>query len=335
VRYDPDKWFGFALLLQSRGSVMLESLPSALFSTITVLVLHLVGYGPDPLGKDLTFAFNVVSFAFTFSLVTRMANSYNRFWEGRMHLATWTARVNDVAMCCKCFPKKSDTITILGVKHNVHREFQEEMSRMLCIFVGTCLQQMQEDPWDETQEWDSGAYEVDQLLTQTEMTALELSEDRALTVMSWIMDTACAFPEWNVPAPTQTRLHQQASEVLLAFNQCMKIVDTTLPFPMLQQSVFLLVTFLVSWPFLTAKLVTNTFWAMMVGFVPVSAFFGVHSVALELQDPYGDDANDLPLPQIHASMVRDIRILLEPWNFDFTERCAPGYDGPQATNDMF
>ena len=58
-------------------------------------------------------------------------------------------------------------------------------------------------------------------------------------------------------------------------------------------------------------------------------------MALELQDPFGDDANDLPLPQAHASLVRDIRILLEPWNVDFTDQNDPGIRGPQADNEIF
>merc|ERR1712159_135998 len=130
-----------------------------------VAFLHVVEYGPNKASKDLTFAFSVVSFAFTFSLVTRMAVSYNRFWEGRLHLSTWTSRTYDLALYCKCFPKKPDTVHILGVDHKVNKAFQEEMSRLLRVYVGVCLQMMQEDPWDPLQEWESGEYQVHSLLT--------------------------------------------------------------------------------------------------------------------------------------------------------------------------
>jgi len=335
VRYNPDTWFGFALLFQSYGSVVKESIPTALVTGFMVAILQLVEYGPNKEGKDLTFAFSVVSFAFTFSLVPRMAVSYTRFWEGRLHLSTWTSRTYDLALYCKCFPKKPDTMHILGVEHKVNKAFQEEMSRLLRIYTGICLQQMQEDPWDPMQEWESAEYQVHSLLTNSEMVVLSRSDNRALTVMSWLMDDAAGFPDWNVPAPTKTRFHQQASEAMLAFSQCMKIVDTTIPFPMLQISIAILCVFSISWPFLISMLVKKTFWGVMIGFVPISAFSGVNSVALELQDPFGDDANDLPLPQIHAAMSRDIRILLEPWNVDFTETDAPGVLGPQADNEMF
>merc|ERR1711988_636191 len=125
---------------------------------------------------------------------------------------------------------------------------------------------MQGDPWDEMEEWQSSSYDVnfrimikrvqmgvwqvDKLTTNTEITVLSQSPNRALTVMSWILEYATGFPHWNVPAPTKTRFPQQASETMLAFSQCMKIVDTTIPFPMLQTSLCILVTFTISWAFL-------------------------------------------------------------------------------------
>jgi len=67
---------------------------------------------------------------------------------------------------------------------------------------------------------------------------------------------------------------------------------------------------------------------MLTAFVPSLAFFAVFAIAVELQDPYGDDDNDLPLDELHFCTCRDIRVLLEPWNYDFSS--AGTQQGPIA-----
>ena len=123
--------------------------------------------------------------------------------------------------------------------------------------------------------------------------------------------------------------HAYQTDVLKAYMESMQIADTTVPFPMVHIGMTILTMFYVSWPFLMALLCRSIYWAMLISFVPILAFFAVNAIAIELQDPYGDDDNDLPLEELHLCICRDLRIVLEPWNVDFEDADAPGSNGPR------
>jgi len=335
VSYDSDKWAGFAILLQGRGSVYSVCVSNAIVASLVALIIRLAGYGPESQAKQLTFAYGIVGFALGFSLVIRAGVSYERFWEARDHLSTIQARVTNMAMFARGMCKRPDTVELYGSTLEVDRAFQEEMSRMFQILIKVMIQRMQVDSatlWDldDNEEWDHNTFDLGVLCTDEELQVLRGAADRPSTVMSWILDFACATTAWNIPPPVKSMFTGYLQDVMHAYMECLKIIDTTVPFPMLHIGMSILNIFYISWPFLMAQLCKTVWWAMLMAFVPILAFFAVNAIALELQDPYGDDDNDLPLCELHACICRDVRIVLEPWNFDFTDENAPGVNGPVA-----
>lgn len=337
MSYDDEKWAGFSILLQGRGSVYSICVTNAIVASVITLGIRLLGYGPNYHSKQLTFAYGIVGFALGFSLVIRAGISYERFWEARDHLSRIQSRIIDMAMFTRSMSKRPDTMMMLGNTLQVHREFQEEMSRLFQVLVTVMIQRMQEDPlrmWDDPKEdvWDWEEYELSTIMTETEISLLKGAADRPQTVLGWIMDYTCATAAWNIPPPMKAMFFGYSQDVLSAYGDCMKIIDTTVPFPMIHIGMAILNIFYVSWPFLMAQLCKTVLWAMLMAFVPILAFFAVNAIALELQDPFGNDDNDLPLIELHACICREVRIILEPWNFDFGEADAAGSEGPIAAD---
>ena len=310
----------------------------ALVAAIVAFVVRLAGYGPSENAQQLVFAYGIVGFAIGFSLVIRAGISYERFWTARQHLATMQSRICDLAIFTRSMCKRPDKIKVFDDEMRVNKAFQEEMSRLLQLYVKVMLQRLGQDPddlwdYDGQYDFDTAMYDLEIMLTDSEMKELKRAADKGWMVMNWITDYACASKEWNVPPPVKSMFNVYQTEVLKAYNDSMMIADTTVPFPMVHIGMTILTMFYISWPFLMALLCKSIYWAMLISFVPILAFFAVNAIAIELQDPYGDDDNDLPLRELHLCICRDIRIILEPWNVNFDEADPPGSRGPHPIDD--
>merc|ERR1712159_855920 len=129
-------------------------------------------------------------------------------------------------------------------------------------------------------------------------------QDRVFLVFQWVQDTLIRRQKdggLNVPPPICTRIFQELSNGMLGFNNALKIHDTPFPFPYVQLiSVCLLILTLTS-GFVMHIYVQNLFWSMLFTAIAVGGYHAINEVAVELEDPFGDDANDLPMDEYQQS----------------------------------
>jgi len=101
-------------------------------------------------------------------------------------------------------------------------------------------------------------------------------------------------------------VYNQLGNGIVNLNNARKISDFPIPFPLAQMITFML---LVHWgltAFICAASVKTTFWAGLITFIVVFSFWCINYIAVELEQPFGDDANDLPL----HDMMKDLNISL-------------------------
>jgi len=89
-----------------------------------------------------------------------------------------------------------------------------------------------------------------------------------------------------------------------------KIVDTRFPFPYAQIIGMLLIINSVLTPVMMAQLVPEPVWAAIFSFVPVFGAFSLNFIAIELENPFGNDPNDLPLVKFQQEMNNSLMMLL-------------------------
>jgi predicted membrane chloride channel (bestrophin family) len=99
---------------------------------------------------------------------------------------------------------------------------------------------------------------------------------------------------------------------LESFAQCKKIVDTPFPYPYAQGITIMLILFTIAVPVQVCELVNNSFVAVVVSFFGVSIVAMVNRVATDLEEPFMEDTNDLPLLQLHTDFNEKIASLLMP-----------------------
>jgi len=104
----------------------------------------------------------------------------------------------------------------------------------------------------------------------------------------------------SVAPPILSRLYQFISDGMLGYNQARKVAYIPFPFPHAQITslfVFAVAMFL---PVLMLQFVANIYLAFFLNFVTVMSFTGLHEVARELEQPFMNVPNDVPLNNFQA-----------------------------------
>ena len=69
-------------------------------------------------------------------------------------------------------------------------------------------------------------------------------------------------------------------------------------------------------PLLMLSFVTNEFFGCLLNFVTVCCFCGLDSVAKELEDPFFNPPNDIPVNNLHAQYNEAIMCMFRGWHPD-------------------
>ena len=99
----------------------------------------------------------------------------------------------------------------------------------------------------------------------------------------------------KVAPPIVARVYQHISDGFLQYNQCRKTAYTQFPFVHTQLTTFFLVVSIFLFPFLYYTYVNNVWMACFLNFASLACFDGIIEVAREMQDPFYQFPNDLPL----------------------------------------
>jgi predicted membrane chloride channel (bestrophin family) len=99
----------------------------------------------------------------------------------------------------------------------------------------------------------------------------------------------------NVAPPIVSKVYQFISDGFAQYNQCRKTSYTQFPFVHSQLTIFFLFLSVFVFPYLYYTYVNNVAVACLLNFATMACFDGMHEVAREMQDPFYQFPNDLPL----------------------------------------
>lgn len=163
------------------------------------------------------------------------------------------------------------------------------------------------------------------VVSDEELNQILKANNRVLLVVKWIL---LEIAEGSVskifltPAPILTRVVQEISNGMIAFEMAMKIAVVPFPFPFAQVLdvcliffVLLLCPFVVTDLFkkergkqlLTEAIELNVVWpTLVVNCLGVVGFMALNEIATELEEPFGNDDNDYPPHLLQRQMVHGI-----------------------------
>jgi len=139
----------------------------------------------------------------------------------------------------------------------------------------------------------------------------------------------------GIPPPILTRSFQELSGGMVNFHDAMKVADTPFPFPYLQTCDILLFVLYISAPFVVSTYTNTWFLAGFFCFVLIFTFSCLTLTGLELEFPFGRDANDIQGADLQLEMNHKLKLLVTAasWRAPQLRRAVAG-DEKQLQTSM-
>jgi predicted membrane chloride channel (bestrophin family) len=140
------------------------------------------------------------------------------------------------------------------------------------------------------------------------------THDKVLMVMMWIteeLSNLVMSDKLTVPAPIVSRPYQELSNGSLGYEQALKIALVPFPFVFHQVSKVSMLILLISAPPFSCFFTESRILAPILAVLVIVGYLGLHHTSLQLEEPYGQDANDQPLFDLQFDFCAFVRQTLE------------------------
>ncbi len=281
----------FRMVVQLRGSVIPAILPRTLLCGLLGLFVSVLHYFKLPVSQP-AFGSIIPSIVLGLLLVFRTNTAYERFWEGRK---AWGHLVNSSRNLAR-------QIWVAVPEATADDRIQKIATLRLLVAFATCakLHLRQQAVNDE----------VAVLVSPEQFQQLQQMNNPPLGVALWISSYLQQQYDRNLISSQQLTAMQELVNFLIdTLGACERILKTPMPLAYAIHLKQLLLIYCLLLPF---QLVEDLEW--ITGFTVALVSFtllGIEEIGLEIENPFGDDPNDLPLDAICAMMLRNIEDLIQ------------------------
>jgi hypothetical protein len=110
----------------------------------------------------------------------------------------------------------------------------------------------------------------------------------------------------------EQQLLASVSDFMKGYHAIRKYLTTPIPFPMVQMGRIFLFFYVFTLPFaiLSSTLSYTSFYLLVIVFIMTYGFLGLELVSIELDDPFGDDPNDLPVVGQAKDVCEDVYLAI-------------------------
>jgi len=311
IDYQTGDWM-WKYVFSLRGSVVGKALwvavPSSLLSLALVLLQDPLKETRKELGlvDGTTILWAAVSGPLVALVGFRTSQAWGRFWEGTSLLHAMRGEWFDSASCLVTF-----TFGAKDTKRDEVRDFRHTLVRLMSLCHGSALDELKLDQ--------SECYEVLDIrgLDDETLSMLNNAKDSGfnrvevlLHLIQVLVINAQKGGVIDVPPPILSRVYQTLSRGFVNLLNAKKIKDTRFPFPHAQAIALMILVLSVLTPVVVTSLMNEALLAMAATFVPMLGLCILNYAAEELEMPFGDDDNDLPLSHFQKEMNSSLLMLI-------------------------
>ncbi|MEG3859968.1 bestrophin family protein [Microcoleus sp. herbarium12] len=288
MNVDRPTWFKIAL--QVRGSVIPSILPRVLLCGSFGVFIALLHFFKFPVSLPILSSI-VPSIVLGLLLVFRTNTAYDRFWEGRKIWGNLINNVRNLARQIWVAIEEKDPEDIARKKSTL---------RLLPAFAVAMKLHLRQQSVNS---------ELEPLISPSQYHKLKSMNNPPLEIAFWIDDYLQEQYERKCLDVYQlTAMKQLVNSMIDTLGGCERILKTPIPLAYAIHLKQLLLLYCLALPF---QMVKDLSW----GTGPVVALisftlFGIEEIGIEIENPFGLDANDLPLDNICATMQRNIDDLI-------------------------
>lgn len=283
-----DRWFRDALCI--RGSVIPAVLPRAMLCGLFGVVVSGLYQAGVPVSLPVL-ASLIPNIVLGLMLVFRTNTAYERFWEGRK---LWGTLVNTVRNLAR------QIWVVVDERTEGDRQQKRETLKLLVAFAMATKLHLRGESVDS---------ELQQLLSQSRYTTITTMHNPPLEIATWIGDYLQQQYHRDRINPYQLNsLHHLVNQMVDVLGGCERILKTPIPLAYAVHLKQLLLLYCLTLPF---QLVAEVQWWTGPIVVLISfTLFGIEAIGIEIENPFGHDANDLPLDAICQTMGLNLEDLM-------------------------
>ncbi|CAE8714494.1 unnamed protein product [Polarella glacialis] len=304
IAYQPGTW-GISFVFQIKGSVFPKAACwAAVSAAIAVLVKLLVfSWHDTEYMNGIEAIWSSYSFVLGFVMVFRNSTAYSRFWEGtsltKQMTGQWYVAFSNVfAFCSRDESKKADVVHFQSVLVRLASLLHCSALHQICDLEDNILEIINSDEMDPTS-----------------MEFLRGCANPQEVVTNWIQRLIVQAHEAgiiNISPPLLSRVFQEIGGGLISLNNASKIKDFQFPFPYAQMISCMLFVHWLFTPIMAAHQIGSSAWAGAMSFFVAMSFWSLFYIALEIDQPFGEDANDLPIHKMQQEWNNSLLTLLLP-----------------------
>ncbi|RCJ19448.1 hypothetical protein A6770_31925 [Nostoc minutum NIES-26] len=286
--FEKKQWFKMAL--QLRGSVIAAIYQRVFWCGFFGFLIAGLHYLKIPVSQPILGSV-IPSIVLGLLLVFRTNTAYERFWEGRK---CWGSIVNNVRNLARQIWVSIDE------KSPVDREDKIATLRLLVAFAVATKLHLRGEPVNS---------ELEELMSASRYTKLKSMNNPPLEVAFWIGDYLQKQYIRNYLNSYQlTSIQELLNNLVDNLGGCERILKTPMPLAYSIHLKQLLLLYCVLLPFQVVQ--SLGWWTGLVVALISFTLFGIEAIGLEIENPFGYDANDLPLDAICNTMKRNIDDLI-------------------------
>lgn len=245
----------------------------------------------------------LVGVALGLLLVFRTNASYDRYWEGRRQ---WGCIINETRNLVRA------SRSFLGSE----RELLKDLTLWTIVFPYAVMNRLRGA---------SGLGAIAQRLPDSEVEWVLGADNVPMAVSTRMTDILVRARDRGAISEYVTVMLDQNVQLLVDYlGACERIYKTPLPFVYVVHLRRSLVFYCFTLPF--ALVEPYGWWAIVATLLVAYTFYGIEEIGVEIENPFGFDANDLPLERFCDAIERDLLELCDltgPRRGALTEALSP------------
>jgi putative membrane protein len=285
-----EKLLWLRLAFQLRGSVIPSISKRVIGCGVFGILISLAYYLKLPVSKPVLGGI-IPSIVLGLLLVFRTNTAYDRYWEGRKCWGTLLVNIRNLA--------RQILVSVAEIEPG-DRQQKIAALRLLVAFAVATKLHLRGEPINA---------ELEELISSKQFFQLKTMNNPPLEIAYWIADYLQKQTNRKAIDPYQMpQLQQLLNNMVEGLSGCERILKTPMPLAYAIHLKQLLLLYCLLIPFQFVK--DLEFWTGPIVAVISFTLFGIEAIGIEIENPFGYDANDLPLDAICATMKRNIEDLI-------------------------
>lgn len=283
IHYDPHKWLDH--LFDIRGTLVREISFRVLACVVWAAMVLSVNNWVRPVGIGVTLH-SLVGVALGLLLVFRTNASYDRFWEGRK---LWGGIVNETR----------NLVRMATVNLGEAQDLVWRLTRWTAIFPWTAMSALRGES-----ALGPVANELDELEREALAGSQHLALHAALRMSECLLE---ARKRGGLTDIVHMAMDQNVQLLVDYLGGCERIRKTPLPFAYVVHLRRALIIYCFTLPFALVDMFG--WWTLLDVLLVAYTFLGIEEIGVEIEGPFGNDENDLPLETICETIHQNVYAL--------------------------